>query len=127
MQCPECQSQQIRKNGIRHGKQNHICVDCGRQFVEHPKAHRGYSDEVRRQCLKMAVNGMGFRGIERSTGVHHTTVLSWVRQAGELLPDAYAPEDIPDVGELDEPQTFVGQKKTRSGSGQPSTTSAQAF
>jgi transposase-like protein len=35
MQCPECKSTHIRKNGNRRGKQNHICVDCGRQFVDH--------------------------------------------------------------------------------------------
>ncbi|MEB3292101.1 MAG: IS1 family transposase, partial [Synechococcales bacterium] len=29
MECPECQSSHIRKNGIKKGKQNHICVDCG--------------------------------------------------------------------------------------------------
>ncbi|MEB3211598.1 MAG: IS1 family transposase, partial [Leptolyngbyaceae bacterium] len=28
MQCPECGSQHIHKNGHRRGKQNHICVDC---------------------------------------------------------------------------------------------------
>jgi len=26
---------------------------------------KGYSDEVKRKCLKMYVNGMSFRGIER--------------------------------------------------------------
>ena len=32
--CPECWSQQIKKNGhIHNGKQNHQCKDCGRQFV----------------------------------------------------------------------------------------------
>ncbi len=51
------------------------------------------------------------RGIERVTGVHHTTVINWVRQVGELLPDAYNPETIPQVGELDELETFVGSKK----------------
>lgn len=111
MECPECQSTHIRKNGIRRGKQNHICVDCGRQFVQDPRTERGYSDEVRRDCLKMYVNGMGFRGIERVKGVHHTTVITWVKQIGSLLPDAYDPEQIPDVGELDELQTFVGSKK----------------
>jgi transposase-like protein len=30
----------------------------------------------------MYVNGIGFRGIERVTGVHHTTVINWVRQVG---------------------------------------------
>lgn len=59
----------------------------------------------------MYVNGSGFRAIERVKGVHHTTVITWVRQVGELLPDAYAPETIPEVGELDELETFVGSKK----------------
>lgn len=122
MECPECQSKHVQKNGHKRGKQNYICVDCSRQFVEKPKAHRGYSDEVRKNCLKMYVNGMGFRGIERVTGVHHTTVITWVKQVGERLPDAYDPEEIPRVGELDELQTFVGAKKTKSGSGQLLTT-----
>jgi transposase-like protein len=34
--CPVCGSQQFKKNGhIHHGKQNHRCKACGRQFVEH--------------------------------------------------------------------------------------------
>lgn len=111
MQCPECGATHIRKNGKRKGKQNHICVDCGRQFIVDYEPHRGYSDEVRRECLKMYVNGSGFRAIERVTSVHHTTVITWVKQVGELLPDAYAPETTPEVGELDELETFVGSKK----------------
>lgn len=111
MQCPHCQSERIRKNGHRRGKQNHQCIDCGRQFVENPTTERGYSDDIRQLCLRMYVNGMGFRGIERSTGVHHTTVIHWVKQAGESLPDTVPPETIPDVGELDELETFIGSKK----------------
>ena len=71
----------------------------------------------------MYVNGMGFRGIERVTGVHDTTIITWVKQVGETLPNAYAPETIPQVGELDELETFIGSKKTKSGSGQRLTTS----
>jgi len=41
----------------------------------------------------MYVNGIGFRGIERVTGVHHTTVINWVRQVGEGLPFAYDERD----------------------------------
>ncbi|NCQ92412.1 MAG: IS1 family transposase, partial [Microcystis aeruginosa LG13-03] len=33
-QCPECQSNHINKNGHKKGKQNYICVNCGRQFIE---------------------------------------------------------------------------------------------
>ena len=61
--------------------------------------------------LSSPTNGLGFRAIERVKGVHHTTVITWVRQVGELLPDAYAPETIPEIGELDELETFVGSKK----------------
>ncbi len=58
-------------------------------------------------------------------GVHHTTVMTWVRQVGEQLPDAYAPETTPQMGELDELETFVGSKKTKSGCGQQLTPSNQ--
>ena len=67
----------------------------------------------------MYVDGMGFRAIERVKGVHHTTVITWVKQVGERLPDAYDPETIPQEGKLDELQTFVGSKKLKSGYGQP--------
>jgi transposase-like protein len=117
MQCPKCNSTHIRKNGKRKGKQNHICVDCTRQFIDCYDPPKGYSDEVKRECLKMYVNGMGFRGIERVKGVHHTTVIYWLKQVGKVLPNAYAPDNVPDVGELDVAcsrrvrETFVGSKK----------------
>jgi hypothetical protein len=39
-------------------------------------------------------------------------VIAWVKCLGQLLPDAYEPETVPLVGELDELETFVGSKKT---------------
>jgi transposase-like protein len=65
MKCPECQSTHVNKNGHKKGKQNYICVGCGRQFIDCYQPHKGYSEEVKRECLKMYVNGMGFRAIER--------------------------------------------------------------
>ncbi len=62
--------------------------------------------------VKMYVNGMGFRAIQRIKGVHHTTLITWVKQVGKLLPDAYDPEVIPQVAELDELQAYV-KKKTQ--------------
>ena len=125
MQCPECGSTNISKNGKQKGKQNHICKECRRQFFDTYSLPAGYSDEFKRECLRMYVNGSGFRAIERVKGVHHTTVITWVKQVGELLPDAYAPETVPEVGELDELETFVGSKKTKSGCGRRLTTSSK--
>ena len=32
--CPSCHSQNIKKNGRRQSKQNYLCKECGRQFIE---------------------------------------------------------------------------------------------
>ena len=113
MQCPYCQSTEIRKNGKRKGKENNICVHCGRQFIDVYDPPKGYSDEIKQQCLKLYVNGMGFRAIQRSTGVHHTTIIYWVKQIGLQLPDTPESDEIPEVGELDELETFVSSKKNK--------------
>jgi insertion element IS1 protein InsB len=46
MQCPDCGSTHIRKNGHRKGKQNHVCVVCGRQFLE-DYTPLGYDDQTK--------------------------------------------------------------------------------
>jgi len=61
----------------------------------------------------MYVNGMGFRAIERVTGVNHNTVINWVRLVSLALPNAPEPEEIPEITELDELETFVGIKKPK--------------
>lgn len=66
----------------------------------------------------MYLNGMGFRAIERVTGVNHNTIINWVRQVGNALPDAPAATEIPEEAGVDELQTFVGSKKTSSGNRQ---------
>ena len=55
MKCPECKSSRVNKNGNKKGKQNYLCVECGRQFIEGYQPHKGYSKEVKQECLKMYV------------------------------------------------------------------------
>ena len=98
MECPECRSSHVHNNGHKKGKQNYFCVNYGKQFIDCYEAQKGYVKEVKQQCLSMYVNSMGFRAIERVTCVHHTTIMAWVKQVGELLPDYYTPETIPSVG-----------------------------
>lgn len=59
----------------------------------------------------MYLNGMGLRGIERVTEIHHTTVMHWIREVGHQLPSAPESEEIPEVTDLDELQTFIGSKR----------------
>jgi transposase-like protein len=77
----------------------------------------GYSKKVKEECLMMYLNGNGFRAIERMTKVNHNTVIRWVKQAANQLPNRNNEPRIPQVGQLDELQTFVGKKKIRSGFG----------
>ena len=117
MKCPKCESTQITKNGRHHGKQNYVCKQCGRQFVEsyNPK---GYSDDVKRICLKMYVNGMGFRAIERVMSINHNTIINWVRLAGSASSDAPPAAEIPEIAELDELQTVRLSSRSKPLSGQ---------
>ncbi|NEP75331.1 MAG: IS1 family transposase [Okeania sp. SIO2G4] len=78
----------------RKGKQNYICVKCGRQLLTEYQ-HRGYSNDLKRNCWKKYVNGMGFRAIERITGVSRTTIMDGVKLVGTLLPDAYERRNYP--------------------------------
>ena len=109
MKCPNCESTYISKNGWWRGKQNYICRDCRRQFIEF-YSPKGYADEIKQRCLSMYVNGAGFRAIERQTGVNHHTVINWVKQAASGLPSAPDYAEIPEIAQVDELENFVGKK-----------------
>ena len=121
MKCPRCESTHIRKNGHRQAKQNYICVDCKRQFLDQYDV-RGYSDDVKQLCLKMYVNGVGVRSISRITEISHVTILNWIEQAGKTLPDSYDPKQIPKWGNLMNSKLSWAASNTRFGFGRQSIT-----
>jgi AcrR family transcriptional regulator len=80
IKCPYCHSESISKNGHRNNKQRYICKECGKQFLE-SYSPKGYSEEVKQRCLDLYRGGMGFRAIEKKTGISHNTVINWVKQS----------------------------------------------
>jgi insertion element IS1 protein InsB len=67
--CPECRSQQFKKNGhIHNGKQNHQCKDCGRQFVV-DATHRVIDEEQRLLVERLLCEKISLRGICRALRV----------------------------------------------------------
>jgi len=86
LKCPHCRSERVCKNGHIHGKQRYLCKDCRKQFPEY-YTPQGYPENVKRNCLTLYRNGMGFRAIERATGVNHNTVINWVKEDSGSLPD----------------------------------------
>jgi transposase-like protein len=68
----------VAKNGRQQGKQRYVCRGCGRQFLDR-YTPRGYPLEIRQRCLDLHAQGVGFREIERQTGVDCNTVINWVK------------------------------------------------
>lgn len=83
LECPNCQSQQIVKNGKTHfGKQNHKCCACGRQFVAERTAKR-ISEETWAQVDKLLKEKLSLAGIARVTGISKTWLQRYVNRLYE--------------------------------------------
>ena len=79
---------------------------------------RGYDLDLRRQALKLYVDGTSFRRIARHLSVNHQTVINWVNQGAANLPAPPLPKERQkeapvETLELDELFTFVSQKKSQ--------------
>lgn len=72
------------------------------------------------QAVRMYVDGMNFRRIARTLKVNHQTVINWVNEHAASVPDRPPTADSePEVVELDELFTFVGEKSVKRSSSQP--------
>ena len=68
MHCRHCQSENTYKNGHdRKGKQNYLCRECSRAFVESLEPNR-LTTEDHRFILKHYAEGIGIRAIARLLG-----------------------------------------------------------
>lgn len=89
MNCPSCQSENIKLNGhIHNGKQNHFCKDCGRQFVLNP-THKLISEKDKALIDRLLLEKISLAGIARSAEVSE----QWLQ---EHISDLYAsqPDDL---------------------------------
>ena len=77
------------------------------------KKQHGYPKEIRTLAIRMYTDGLNFRQIGRHLKVSHTTVMEWVKEHAEKLPEAPVPGEAYTV-EMDELYTFVEEKKTGS-------------
>ena len=92
------------------------CQHCKRTYTPAPKT-RSYDLVLRRQALKLYVDGTNFRRIARHLSVNHQTAINWVNQAAANLPAPPLPKERQkeapvETLELDELFTFVSQNKS---------------
>ena len=75
MQCPKCNTDYIVKNGMRKGKQCHLCKSCGCQFT----GDHNFIENEKRVALTLCCFGLSMRKIGDLLGYSHVTILNWVR------------------------------------------------
>jgi transposase-like protein len=86
MQCPDCGSHKVIKNGINAtGKQNYKCNSCGRQFVLDP-IKSPITDNTKDLIDRLLLERIPLAGIARVTGVSAAWLQSYVNQKYQDVP-----------------------------------------
>ena len=113
--CRTCGSTNIVRNGMNKcGSAQYYCKDCGAHRVLEPAT--GYSADAKQRILDTYKERASLRGLTRIFGVARQTVLRWLKELAQRLPDlkdTLAPPQATDVLELDELWSFVLKKDAK--------------
>ena len=88
MLCPRCSSGKIVKNGAKPygNKQNHLCKDCGRQFIgDHTLTYKGCHSKISEKIKLLTVRGSGVRDIAVTEKISVGKVLTTLIDASVVL------------------------------------------
>jgi insertion element IS1 protein InsB len=98
--CPECGSQQFKKNGHIHtGKQNHQCKDCGRQFVG-DATQRVIDEEQRALVERVLCEKISLRGICRALRVSIRWLMDFMVACFAAVPEHLHVQPVASSGEV---------------------------
>ena len=120
--CKHCGSNKSVKDGIVLGLQRYECKDCGKTFRPGDKRVK-YSMSQKMKVLKMYLEGVGIRSIERLEGISNVLIIQWIRRFASIirstLQAAPVPENIKaiEILEIDELMTRVQKKAYTHGYG----------
>jgi transposase-like protein len=114
--CKHCGSGEVRKHGVNEkGKQRYRCKECSRTSCEGDDRLKHGMDK-RIKVIKMVLEGVGIRSIERLEGVSNPLIIYWIRHFAEIVRKELRQLKIPDnlknieILEVDELFTFVQKK-----------------
>jgi len=100
MRCPKCEDEdnQMKDGFTKAGSQRYRCRNCGARYTPTKKRH-GNPKEIRRLAIRMYTDGLNFRQIGRYLKISHTTVMEWVKEHAEKLPEAPVPSEAYTCGD----------------------------
>ncbi len=83
--CKHCKSSKLVKYGFsKNNSQRYKCKECLRPFVIGDKREK-YSMEKKEKVIKMYLEGVGIRSIERLEGVSNPLIIHWIRKFSKIL------------------------------------------
>jgi transposase-like protein len=112
--CPHCEATEDQTTYGRtlRGSQRYKCRTCARVYTPEPLP-LGYGDDIKREAVRLYLEGTNFRRIGRILSVNPQSVINWVNSYHASLPAAQPPLAAPKTLEMDELFTFIGSKKRR--------------
>ncbi|MCG8340049.1 MAG: hypothetical protein MI674_02075, partial [Cytophagales bacterium] len=115
--CKHCKGHTSIKSGQVRGKQRYQCKTCKRTFVRGDERKKG---TPQLQALATLLYGSGkcsLRFIGKLLKVSAPTIINWITNFGESLPEPPISEQLKEV-ELDEMWHFIAKKNKKYGSGE---------
>ena len=111
--CPSCHSESVSFNGhTRHGKQNHKCRECGRQFVVNPQ-WAPLSQAQRELIERLLLERLSLAGIARVMQRSESCIQRYVNQKAKTVSNQVEVTNKPKkplTVQMDELWSFVGDK-----------------
>jgi transposase-like protein len=81
IKCPKCgeEKRQHKKGYTCAGSQRMYCCNCGCKYTTNPKS-RAYSEDVRKQALRLLSLGNTGRGIGKALNMNRSNAYRWARE-----------------------------------------------
>jgi transposase len=115
IKCKRCNSKEIVKNGFVRDQQRYKCKDCKCNFVLTDK--RKKLENEPKKMLAIMMYGLGkcsFRMIGKILGVSNVSVLKWIRNIVNEIPEPEIQNNVTDI-EIDEMWHFLKKNLKSSG------------
>lgn len=116
MNCPECGSQSVVKNGFSPaGKQKYKCSDCRKQFVLQPE-RQAVSEERKADVERLLLERISLRGIARSMKISRRWLQNYVnKKCAEIKQEVEVikKSKCSLIVEMDEIWSYCGNKQQK--------------
>ena len=112
MKCKACndETNQIKAGKTKAETQRYKYKICGKYYTQESKK-RGHSEEIKRQAIKLYLDGKSGRAVGRIVGIGKNICLYWIRKYAKNIEPKETPNTRVNVIEMDELYSFVERKK----------------